>query len=110
MGMRNQVQLIGNVGNNPELTTLEGGRKTAKISLATHEMYRDATGSRVTETTWHNLVAWGKKAEVISKYVSKGTEIAITGKLTSRTFTDKEGNKRHIAEIIVDEILLLGQR
>ena len=106
--LRNKVQLIGNLGNAPEIITLESGKKLAKFSIATNEVYKNAQGEKVTETQWHNLVAWNKTAEIVEKYVEKGREIAIEGKLTSRSYDDKDGNKRYITEIIVNELLLLG--
>ena len=106
--LRNKVQLIGNVGNEPEITNLESGKKVAKFSIATNESYKDSKGEKVTNTQWHNIVAWGKIAEIVEKYVGKGKEVALEGKLTSRSYETKEGEKRYITEVVVDEILLLG--
>ena len=106
--LRNKVQLIGNVGNEPEITNLESGKKVAKFSIATNESYKDSNGEKVTNTQWHNIVAWGKIAEIIEKYVGKGKEVALEGKLTSRSYETKEGEKRYVTEVVVDEILLLG--
>ena len=78
--------------------------------MATNESYRNAKGEKVTETTWHNLVAWGKVADIAEKYLNKGTEVAIEGKLINRSYTDKEGNKKYIAEVQVNELLLLGSK
>ena len=108
--LRNNVQLIGNVGNAPEIVNLESGKKLAKLSIATNESYKNSNGERVTNTDWHNLVAWGKTAEIIEKYVEKGKEIAIQGKLTSRSYDDKEGAKRYVTEVVVNEVLLLGTK
>lgn len=108
--LRNKVQLIGNLGNAPEIINLESGKKLAKFSLATNENYKNAQGEKQTETQWHNIVAWNKTAELIEKYVEKGREIAIEGKLTSRSYDDKDGNKRYITEVIVSELLLLGSK
>ncbi len=108
--LRNKVQLIGNLGNAPEIINLESGKKLAKFSLATNENYKNAQGEKQTETQWHNLVAWNKTAELIEKYVEKGREIAIEGKLTSRSYEDKDGNKRYVTEVIVSELLLLGSK
>ena len=108
--LRNKVQLIGNLGNNPEIITLESGKKLAKFSIATNENYKNAQGEKVTNTEWHNLVAWGKTAEIAENYLEKGKEIAIEGKLTTRSFDDKEGNKRYITEVVVSELLLLGTK
>ena len=106
--LKNRVQLIGNTGNDPEITNLESGNKLAKLSLATNETYNNDKGERVTDTQWHNVVAWGKTAEVIEKYVTKGKEIAIEGKLSHRSYEDKNGEKRYFTEVIANEILLLG--
>ncbi len=106
--LRNKVNLIGNVGIEPIITDLESGKKVARISLATNESYKNSNGEKVTDTQWHTLVAWGKTAEIVEKYVNKGKEIAIEGKLTSRSYDDKEGNKRYVSEVIVSEVLLLG--
>lgn len=105
--LRNKVQLIGNLGNDPEIITLEGGKKLAKFSLATNEHYKDKDGQKQTKTDWHNVVAWNKTAELIEQYVSKGKEIAIEGKLGTRSYEDKEGQKRYTTEVIVNELLLL---
>ena len=92
--LRNKVQLIGNLGNDPEIITLECGKKLVKFSIATNESYKNAMGEKVTDTQWHNIIAWNKTAEIIEKYVTKGNEIAIEGKLTSRSYESKEGEKK----------------
>ena len=106
--LRNKVQLIGNLGQNPEVKELNGGKKVAKFSLATNETYRNKAGEKITDTQWHNLVAWGKTAEVIEKYLKKGSEVAVEGKLLNRNYTDKEGVKRYVTEIQVSDLLMLG--
>ena len=108
--LRNKVQLIGNLGNDPEIITLDSGKKLAKFSLATNEHYKDADGQKQTKTDWHNLVAWNKTAEIIENYVTKGKEIAIEGKLSSRSYETKEGEKRYITEVVVSEVLMLGNK
>ena len=108
--LKNKVQLIGNLGNNPEIKTLDGGKKVARFSIATNESYRNAKGEKVTETQWHNLVAWGKVAEIAEKYLNKGSEVAIEGKLTNRNYNDKDGNKKYITEVQINEILMLGEK
>ncbi len=105
--MKNRVQLIGHVGQEPEIKNLEGGKKLANISIATNEVYYKDNGDKVEKTEWHRVTAWGKTAEIIEKYVAKGKEIAIDGKLTTRSYDDKDGNKRYITEIVANEILLL---
>ncbi len=108
--LRNKVQLIGNIGNSPEIITLDSGKKLAKFSLATNESYKNAEGEKITNTDWHNIIAWGKTAEIIEKHLEKGKEIAIEGKLTSRSYDDKDGNKRYITEVVVNELLMLGNK
>lgn len=107
--IRNKVQLIGNTGNDPEIINLESGRKLAKFTIATNESYKNEKGERITDTQWHNVVAWGKTAEVIEKFVAKGKEIAIEGKLSHRSYEDKNGEKKYFTEVIANELLLLGK-
>jgi len=107
--LRNKVQLIGNLGNDPEIVNLDNGNKIAKFSLATNESYKDASGQKQTKTDWHNLIAWGKTAEIVEKYVTKGKELAIEGKLTTRSWEDKDGMKRYSTEVVVNELLMLGK-
>lgn len=108
--LKNKVQLIGNLGNNPEVKTLDGGKKMARFSVATSENYRNAKGEKVTDTQWHTLVAWGKVAEIAEKYLQKGSEIAVEGKLINRSYNDKDGVKKYITEVQVNEILMLGEK
>ncbi len=107
--LRNKVQLIGHVGNEPEILNLESGKKLAKFSIATNESYKNSKGEKITDTQWHNIIAWGKTAELIENYVPKGKEVGIEGKLTSRSYEDKEGQKRYITEIVCNELLLMGK-
>jgi single-strand DNA-binding protein len=107
--LRNKVQLIGNVGNEPEIKILEGGKKLAKFTIATNEVYYNENKEKVTDTQWHNVSAFGKIAEIIESFVNKGKEIAIEGKLTHRSYDDKDGVKRYYTEIIANELLLLGK-
>lgn len=108
--LRNKVQLIGNLGNAPEVKTLDDGKKIARFSMATNEIFRDRAGRKETETTWHNVVAWGKIAELAERYLTKGKEIAIEGKLVNRTYNDKDGIKRYVTEIVANELLLIGEK
>jgi len=108
--LRNKVQLIGNLGNNPEIKDTESGKKWARFSVATNESYRNAKGERVNETQWHSLVAWGKVAEIVEKLLNKGTEVAIEGKLIHRNYIDKDGVKKYVSEVQVNELLLLGSK
>ena len=108
--LRNSVRLIGHMGDAPKVKKLDGGKTVANFSIATNEIYHDANGNRQSETTWHKLVAWGKQAEVIEKYAGKGAEMAIEGKLTNRSYEDKNGEKQYITEIVVNSVLLLDKK
>ena len=108
--LRNKVQLIGHLGNDPEIITLDSGKKLAKFNMATNETYKNNQGEKITETQWHNLIASNNIADITEKYVKKGQEIVIEGKLTSRSYEDKEGIKKYITEIIVNELVLLGSK
>ncbi len=108
--MKNKVQLIGNLGGKPEVKNLESGKKLVIFSLATNETYRNANGEKVTETQWHRVVAWGKLAEIAEKYLEKGREIAVEGKLINRSYTDKDGIKKYVTEVQLSELLLLGSK
>ena len=107
--LRNKVQLIGNLGKDPEITNFESGKTLAKFAIATNESYKNAQGEKVTDTQWHNIVAWGKTAEIVEKYVGKGKEVALEGKLTTRSWEDKDGMKRYITEVVCSELLMLGK-
>ncbi len=108
--LRNKVQLIGNLGNDPEIINLESGKTLAKFSIATNENYKNAKGEKVTDTQWHNVVAWDKTAKIVESYLTKGKEVAIEGKLTSRSYETKEGEKRYITEIVCSELMMLGAK
>ncbi len=108
--LKNKVQLIGNLGNNPDIRTTEAGKKMARFSIATNESYRSAKGEKVIETQWHNLIAWGKVADIAEQFLSKGSEVAIEGKLINRNYTDKNGTKHYITEVQVNEVLMLGDK
>ncbi len=107
--LKNKVQLIGNLGQEPEIVNLESGKKLAKFSIATNDYYYNKQGDKITDTQWHNIVAWGKTADIIEKYVNKGQEVAIEGKLTSRSYEDSEGQKRYITEVVCNELLMLSK-
>ncbi|MBW7870500.1 MAG: single-stranded DNA-binding protein [Flavobacteriia bacterium] len=109
MSIRNKVTLIGRTGKEVEIVNFENG-KLAKVSLATSDYFTNAKGEKVEETQWHNLVAYGRTADIMEKYVEKGDEIAVTGKLTYRNYEDKEGMKRYFTEIRMDELVLLSPR
>lgn len=106
--MKNRVQLIGHVGNDPEVKILEG-RKVANFNIATNFYYANKNGEKVEQTDWHRLVAWNENADKIEKLVTKGKEIAIEGKLSSRSYDDKDGNKRYITEVVVSDLMLIGK-
>lgn len=108
--MRNRVQLIGNLGSAPELKEFNGNGKMARVSIATNERYKNAKGDYVTETTWHNLVIWGKQAESAVKYFRKGAEVAIEGKIVNRSYEDKDGSKKYVSEVHVSDFVLLGSK
>lgn len=108
--IKNHVQLIGNVGQEPTITNLESGKKVARLSLATNENYKNGKGEKQTDTNWHTVVAWGKVAEIIEKYAEKGKEIGVVGKLKTRTYTMDDGNQRYVTEVVADEILLMGNK
>lgn len=108
--LRNKVQLIGNLGNDPEIILLDSGRKLARFSMATNETYRNSAGDLVKDTQWHYVVAWGKVAEIIEKYLAKGSEVAIEGKLTTRSYQDEGGQKKYVTEVNVNELLMLGSK
>ncbi len=106
-GLRNRVQLIGNLGNDPEYKELSSGKTLAKMSLATTEKYKNNEGEKVDDTQWHNLVTWGNTAEIAKKYLKKGDEVAVEGRLVHRSYEDKQGVKKYITEIVVTEMLML---
>jgi single-strand DNA-binding protein len=106
----NRVILIGNLGKDPEIRTLEGGVKVANFSLATTETYKGKNGEKVDQTEWHNIVLWRGLAEVAESYLKKGNSIFIEGKIRTRDWTDKDGNKRYTTEIIADNMVMLGSR
>lgn len=108
MNTTNKVELTGNLGMNPEVKELNSGKKMVKLSLATHELKRNSTGEKITETQWHNLVVWGRNAELAEQQLKKGSGVTVVGKLNSRSYMDKKGNKRYVTEIQVDNIRLLN--
>ena len=104
----NKVELTGNLGTNPEVKELNSGKKMAKLSLATHELRKNSTGERITETQWHNLIVWGRHAELAEQQLKKGSPVTIIGKINSRNYMDKNGNKRNVTEIQVSNIRILN--
>ena len=108
--LKNSVQLIGNLGQDPEVKQTANGKKYAKFSLATSETYKNQAGEKVTDTQWHNIIFWGKTAEIAEKYLSKGSSCAIEGKLMHNSYDDKDGNKKYFTQIEGRELLLLGKK
>ncbi len=104
--LRNHVQLMGRLGQDPEIINLDSGKKLAKFSLATNDYYTTAKGEKVEQTEWHNVVAWGKTAEIIENHVTKGQEILIGGKLTTRSYETKDGDKRYVTEMVCNNVVL----
>lgn len=107
-GIRNKVTLIGNLGMDPDFKETEKGYKLARVSIATNETYKNSSGEQVKETMWHNLVAWGKTAEIMNKYLKKGSEVVVEGKLINRNYTDKAGAKKYVTEVQVNELVIVG--
>ncbi len=105
--LRNQVQLIGNIGNTPLLKETVNGKKYTTLSLATNNTYINKDGERIKDTQWHNVVMWGKQAEIAENYLIKGQEVCIEGKLNYRTYEDNDGKKINIHEIVASEFLML---
>ncbi|HPY67934.1 MAG TPA: single-stranded DNA-binding protein [Bacteroidales bacterium] len=105
--MRNKVLLIGNLGQDPEIKTLESGKKVARFTLATNESFKNSEGQKVEETTWHNIVAWNGLADTASRFLKKGREVAVEGKLVYRSYEDKKGVTKYITEIVLNDLLLL---
>ena len=108
--LKNRVQLIGHLGQNPELKTFDNDKKMAKFSIATNEVYYNAKGEKVEDTQWHNIVMWGKTAEIADKYLKKGSEVCLEGKLVNRSYETKEGEKKYITEVVVNEMVMLGKK
>ena len=108
--IRNQVRLIGNLGRDPEFREISSGRKMARFSLATNDYYYGDQGEKIAETQWHQLVAWGKLAEVSERLLHKGSELVVDGKLNTRSYTDKEGNRRSYTEVVVLEMALMDRK
>src|SRR5690606_8009816 len=100
----------GRLGAKPEIKTLANGRQLARFSIAITETYKNEQGDRISETHWHNLVAWGKTADIAARFLEKGKEIAIEGKLLTRQYLDKDGRKHHVSEVVVSDLLMIGPK
>jgi single-strand DNA-binding protein len=107
--LKNSVQLIGYLGNDPEILNLDNGTKLAKFTLATSDSYKNAQGEKIEDTQWHNIVVWGKMAELVENFLIKGKQVALEGKLMHNSYENKEGEKRYITEIKCNEFLMLGK-
>lgn len=108
--LRNRVQLIGNIGKDPQVKHFDSGKSMASFSLATSESYNDKDGKKTTDTQWHQVVAWGHTANYIESYIQKGNRVAVDGKLIHRSYTDKDGQVKYITEVVVHEIMMLTNR
>lgn len=108
--LRNRVQLLGNLGMDPEVKTFDGNKKLAKFSVATSQTYTDSKGERVQDTQWHNIIAWGKLAERVEKFLKKGIEIALEGKIVYRQYENGEGQTKYITEIVMNDFLMVSKK
>ena len=108
--LKNRVQLIGNIGKDPQVKSFESGKTMASFSLATTDNYLDQNGKRVSDTQWHQVVAWGKTANFVENYLEKGNRVAVDGKLVHRSYNDKDGVTKYITEVVVNEILMLTNK
>ncbi len=108
--LRNKVSLIGRLGAQPELVTFESGKTLARFSIATNERYKDKTGEWQDQTQWHNIIAWGKTADLVGKILNKGQEVIVQGRLVNKSYETKTGEKRFGTEIEMNEFLALGTK
>jgi single-strand DNA-binding protein len=106
--LKNKVTLIGHLGQDPETKTLETGKKVTHFTLATDDGYKNADGQKVNETMWHNIIAWNGLADIAGKYLKKGRQVAVEGRIVYRNYEDKKGAKKNVTEIVLSELLLLG--
>lgn len=105
--LRNRVALIGNLGQDPEIKTTDSGKKVTHFTLATNDSFKNAEGQTIKETTWHNIVAWNGLAETAGKFLKKGKEVAVEGRIVYKTFEDKKGVTKNVTEIVLTDLLLL---
>lgn len=108
--LRNSVQLIGRLGKDPEIRTFDKGRKLATFSIATSDSYKNQKGERVEDTQWHNIVIWGKLAEIAGKYLKKGSEVVVEGKLVHRAYETAAGEKKYMTEVNVNDLVMVGNK
>jgi single-strand DNA-binding protein len=105
--LKNRVTLIGNLGQDPETKTTDGGKKVTHFTLATDDGYKNADGQKVSETTWHNIVAWNGLADIAGRFLKKGRQVAVEGRIVYRTYEDKKGATKYITEIVLNDLVLL---
>lgn len=105
--LRNRVNLIGNLGQNPETKKLDSGKKVAHFTLATSDDYKNSEGQKIKETTWHNIVAWNGLAELAGNYLKKGSQVAVEGRIVYRSYEDKNGATKYITEIVINDLMML---
>ncbi|MBI3143229.1 MAG: single-stranded DNA-binding protein [Bacteroidetes bacterium] len=110
MNLRNRVQLIGHLGQAPEIKKLESGKQVARFSLATNENYTDAKGNKVTTTDWHSVVAWGKQAELAQQLLEKGKEVLVEGRLSTREYENADGQKVKLTEVVAQQFMVFGRK
>lgn len=110
MASLNKASLIGNLGKDPELKYIASGNAVCNFSLATAESYKDKSGEKQSRTTWHNIVIWGKLAEIANQYLKKGSQVYLEGRIDNRSYDDKDGNKRYVSEVICNQMVMLGER
>jgi len=108
--LQNKVQLIGNLGKDPEIKNLTSGKIKASFSLATSDYYKNGEGEKVTDTQWHNVIAWGKLAEIAENYLQKGNKVAVEGKLIHRVYDDNDGQKKYITEVVANSLMMLDAK
>ncbi|GGB10394.1 MULTISPECIES: single-stranded DNA-binding protein [Mucilaginibacter] len=106
--LRNSVRLVGNLGMDPEVKVFDSNKKMVRLSIATNESYKNDKGEKITDTQWHNLIFWGTQAKLAEDLLKKGDEVAVEGKLANRNYTDKDGIKRYVSEVVVNEFLKVG--
>lgn len=109
-GLTNSVRLHGHLGQDPEIKKFDNNKKVAKFTLATNENFKNEKGEKVKETTWHNIIAWGTTAGIIEKYLKKGSEITLEGRIQNRQYTDKDGVKKNYSEVVLNEMLMVGKK
>jgi single-strand DNA-binding protein len=108
--LRNKVQLIGHLGQTPEIISTENGNKVANFTMATNETFKNSKGEKQTETQWHNIFAWGKLADILENHIKKGDEIALEGKLVNSSYKTKDGTMRYVTKIQANQLLMLNKK